>query len=409
MRRWMILATVLVLLLSLSAIALAQETPPGGTVPLPPIAPATDDATDDDNEEVVATATPIPVATEVAPKEVITDTASVTPTAATAVPTVVPNHPYMTIELSGGFALDPFFVSLNGGGPVDASTLDPGCTGWISERPVVQLNWSGHADFAEIFVYSDHNPSLVIQAPDGSYFCNNDTNDLLQDPTIEVTAPVTGTYNIWVGNIDNRGLIPGVLVLTSRAEVNTGTFDLSNLVKRPAIREQVLDALDVVPGAAEVQQKIQAALASFDEADIVVDADTTVTFTQAISGGVPGFIFPTAVDSPFSVCNGIVNPDNATFFTLAEEVEGLNIFAESDADTTLILVGSDGLAYCTDESQDDTNRNPQLRLEDLPPGNYALGVGDVGPEGPSEAVVTISTDMSLSPVMHASDETGGSE
>lgn len=410
MRRWMILATMIILVFSISAIAFAQDPPPSGTVPLPPGQIGTDQP--DDEDEPAATATPLPdaSATETPVQDPVADTEPVsTVSTDSAAISTGPDRAYLTIDLGGGFVLDPFFVSINGGGSVDASTLDDACAGWISERPVIQLNWSGHAEFAEAFIYSDHNPSLVIETPDGDFLCNDDTNDLLLDPTIEVANPVTGTYNIWVGNIDNKGLIPAVLVLTSRSEINTGTFDLQNLVIRPAIREVILNTTDAIPGFAEIQQGLQEALAGIEAADIVIDAETTVTFTQPISGGVPGFVFPTAEGSPFPVCNGIVNPDNATFFTLNEEVEGLNIFAESDIDATLILVGPDGLAYCTDEATDDVNRNPQLHLEDLVPGNYAIAVGNVAPDGTAEAVVTISTDMSLNPALLTPEAIGGSE
>lgn len=413
MRKWILMATILVLALSISAMALAQEpTPPAGTVPLPPDQMATEQPDeDDDDDTVAATATPLPPApadpTAVAPEETITDTTTTTATAAVAT-LAPPAQAYLTVDLGAGFALDPFFVSVNGGGPIDASTLDPACVGWISERPVVQLNWSGSTDFAEAFIYSDHNPSLVIQSPDGAYHCSDDTNDLLLDPTVEVANPETGTYNIWIGNEDNVGLIPAVLVLTTRSEVNTGTFNLGNLVKRPAIRETLLKAADTVPGFAEIQQQLVDALASASP-EITIDSGATITFTQPISGGVPGFVFPTSPNSPFALCNGIVNPLDATFFTVPEGVAELNIFAESDIDGTLIVVDPDGLAHCTDEAVDLVNRNPQLLLADLVPGVYALAVGNVAPEGPAEAIVTITTDLNALPALNERGQIGGSE
>jgi len=387
----MILVTIVVLLFSITAIAFAQDTPPGGTVPSLPGVTPTDAPDEEEEENPQATATPLPAAE-----------------GEESTGTVPSNQAYLTVDLGGGFVLDPFFVSVNGGGKVDASTLDDACVGWISERPVVQLNWSGTAEFAEAFIYSDHNPSLVIEAPDGSFICNDDTNDLLLDPTIEVANPPTGTYNIWIGNIDNQGLIPAVLVLTSRSEVNTGTFDLTNLVMRPAIREVRLDVADAIPGLAEVQAKLETALAEV-EPEMVIDTDTTITFTQEVSGGLPGFVFPTAIDSPQVLCNGLINPDNAHYFTLGEGVSGLNIFAESNIDGTLILVGPDGLAYCTDESPDGITLNPHMILEDLAPGTYAIGVGNVAPNGPAEAVVTLSTDLGLAPALLTPEEIGGSE
>ena len=52
----------------------------------------------------------------------------------------------VTLDLAAGFPLDPTFVSVNGGGEVDASLLGPDCKGFINRNPVVTVNWTGAAD-----------------------------------------------------------------------------------------------------------------------------------------------------------------------------------------------------------------------------------------------------------------------
>lgn len=410
MRRWIIVAAILLLALSASAVALAQgtnPTPPAGTVPS---LPGTPGGSDEDDEDEEATATPLPggAATPVPDEEAsetLTTTVASTLTAAIAVEAP---QAYITIDVTGGFALDPFFVSINGGGPIDASTLDPSCSGYITERPRLTINWDGSAPFAELFLYSDHNPSLVVQTPDGSYICNDDTNDLVRDATIEVTNPPSGQYKIWVGNIDNKGLIPVVAVLTSRTEINTGTFDLKSFVQRPPVREFLLKAADNLMSGGEVQSILVDKLASATDST-VIEPDSTITTTQPISGGLPGFLFPTAPASPFSVCTGLVDTESAFVFNVAEGVESLNFFAESDVDATLLVIQPDGLSLCTDEAPDDINRNPQLILHDLQPGNYAVLVGGVQVEEPSEAVVTITTNLDEAPVMLSAEQLAGGE
>ena len=86
---------------------------------------------------------------------------------------------YITLDLKAGFVLDPFLVSVNGGGEVDASTLDEGCVGFINDAPVMKANWEGKAEFIDIFFYSDTDPTLVVQLPDGSYVCADDANENL--------------------------------------------------------------------------------------------------------------------------------------------------------------------------------------------------------------------------------------
>ncbi len=410
MRRWIMVAAILLLALSVSAVAFAQgtnPTPPPGTVPS---LPGTPDGSDEDDENEEATATPLPegAATPV-PDEEGSETLTTT-VASTLTAAIIAEAPqaYITVDVTGGFALDPFFVSVNGGGPIDASTLDPSCSGYITERPRLTINWDGTAAFAELFLYSDHNPSLVVQTPDGSYICNDDTNDLVRDPTIEVTNPPKGQYKIWVGNIDNRGLIPVVAVLTSRTEINTGTFDMGTFVQRPPVRELLLRPADNLLSGGEVQSILVEKLASATNATAIVP-DTTVTTTQAISGGLPGFLFPTASASPFSVCTGLVDTDSAYVINVGEGVESLNVFAESNVDSTLLVIQPDGLSICTDEAPDGINRNPHLILHDLQPGNYAVLVGGVQVQEPSEALVTITTNLDEAPVMLSAEQLAGDE
>jgi len=49
----------------------------------------------------------------------------------------VEHSAFLSLDLAAGFPLDPFFVSVNGGGDLDASTLSDECTGYINELPIV--------------------------------------------------------------------------------------------------------------------------------------------------------------------------------------------------------------------------------------------------------------------------------
>ncbi|MEI2693422.1 MAG: copper resistance protein NlpE N-terminal domain-containing protein [Anaerolineae bacterium] len=140
----------------------------------------------------------------------------------------------VSIDLEAGFPLDPTFVSVQGGGEIDISLLSSECVGFVNRQPVVTVNWSGDAPFVEAFFVSDSDPTLAILTPDGQLLCNDDANEDLLDPVIEISEPVTGTYQIWVGSYAKGQLIPGVLVLTTDPDVNIGTFNLGALIRRPS-------------------------------------------------------------------------------------------------------------------------------------------------------------------------------
>ena len=65
------------------------------------------------------------------------------PTAARNEATVakaVPPTPFLAIHPEAGFPLDPFLVTLQGGGPVAASTLAKECKGFVPAAPSVSFD-----------------------------------------------------------------------------------------------------------------------------------------------------------------------------------------------------------------------------------------------------------------------------
>ncbi len=160
---------------------------------------------------------------------------------------------YITLDLQAGFVLDPFLVSVNGGGEVDASTLDENCVGFINDAPVMKANWEGEAEFIDIFFYSDTDPTLVVQLPDGSYVCADDANENLLDPELTIEKPADGEYKIWVGSFEEGQLLPGLLVITANRDFTLTNFDPSLLVRRGQLAQE-----DIQPPVAEEALAAQA-------------------------------------------------------------------------------------------------------------------------------------------------------
>ena len=75
----------------------------------------------------------------------------------------------------------------------------------------MSVDFGGKADILRAFFFSDGDPTLVVRTPDGAFHCNDNTNQLILDPTVEITQPVTGRYDVWVGSKVATDLIPGFL------------------------------------------------------------------------------------------------------------------------------------------------------------------------------------------------------
>ena len=114
------------------------------------------------------------------------------------------------------------------------------------------------ADMLRAFFYSDSDSTLVVLTPDGKLVCNDNANEQLLDPVLDIKDPVPGKYRIWVGSAANRQRIPGILVLTAKPELNLDTFELAKLVRRPTIPVTLAKPAPQVAADA-VKQDIEAA------------------------------------------------------------------------------------------------------------------------------------------------------
>ncbi|MCB9630810.1 MAG: hypothetical protein H6721_01455 [Sandaracinus sp.] len=92
-----------------------------------------------------------------------------------------------TIALNPGFVPDPHTARGTSGGAIDANTLNPTCRGWISQQPDHLFVAQGAFSNLRFLVNgAGQDTTLVVQRPDGSYMCNDDTEG--RDPSSPVAS-----------------------------------------------------------------------------------------------------------------------------------------------------------------------------------------------------------------------------
>ncbi len=101
-----------------------------------------------------------------------------------------------TITLASGFMPDPHRVTGTSGGGIDAGPISPGCRGWIASRPDHVLSATTAFANLRVMVKSTSDTTLVVQKPDGTWLCNDDTDG--RNPVVASPMPA-GNYRIWVG------------------------------------------------------------------------------------------------------------------------------------------------------------------------------------------------------------------
>lgn len=107
---------------------------------------------------------------------------------------------YGTLNLSYGFSPDPRVVTVVSGGVVDASGINSSCAGYISRAPDVRLNYDAGSLPLIISAASSDDTTLVVNAPNGSWYCDDDGGVNGLNPAVFFSNPQSGRYEIWVGS-----------------------------------------------------------------------------------------------------------------------------------------------------------------------------------------------------------------
>jgi hypothetical protein len=128
------------------------------------------------------------------------------------------NPNYGTVTLRSGYTPDPHVVRLQSGGNIDAERVSGNCRGFISNAPDVRLNYTAGSSYPLILsVDSSADTTLVVNAPDGSWYCDDDGGSRGLNPAIRFNRPMSGRYEIWVGTYGNSGLRPAQLHISEVA------------------------------------------------------------------------------------------------------------------------------------------------------------------------------------------------
>lgn len=125
---------------------------------------------------------------------------------------------YGSVRLSGGFTPDPHTVSLQAGGGIDVSnSIGGSCVGMISDAPDYRVSYSPSSYPLIISVSSGSDTTLVVNAPDGRWYCDDDSGQG-NNPSVRFNSPQSGQYDIWVGTYSSGSNPRAVLNIS---EVNS--------------------------------------------------------------------------------------------------------------------------------------------------------------------------------------------
>jgi hypothetical protein len=248
-------------------------------------------------------------------------------------------------SLSAGFQPDPVTVNVTAGGPVAGASADASCSGLMTSAPTYRLQYTNASNASLLRVYAESvdDLTLVINAPDGNWHCNDDTFGL--NPAVDFQNPLTGQYDIWVGTFGG-----------SSTQATLGITELQN-----------------VPG--------NASLPSTPGAGGVLDYTLTPNYgSTTLRAGFRPDPFSLALVSGGAVsvnylgggCTGYASSAPDFSLNLDGAAQFLRFYVQSADDTTLVINTPDGAWQCNDDT---FASNPAVDLTNAVAGRYDIWVG----------------------------------
>lgn len=252
------------------------------------------------------------------------------------------------VQLRAGFSPDPHAVTVAGGGAIESTRADDEClAGYIASRPSYTLRYRAGELPLYIFSVSEADTTIAVRAPDGQWYCDDDSGGSL-NPVVSWQTPRSGRYQIWVGRfaVQNE-TAPAVLNISEiggPAQPTTPpTGDGPDFSLPPAF-----GSVDLVSGFQPDPH------------------------TQTIAAG--GAIDASGLGQPGCVGWIAQAPDYRVSFTAGTAGLPLVFSVQSDSDTTLVINDAQGNWVCDDDGGNN-GLNPAITFANPASGQYDVWVG----------------------------------
>jgi hypothetical protein len=259
---------------------------------------------------------------------------------------------------------DPTRVALRAGGPVRVEQTALGesftvgaCTGYVTRAPSYELDWAGDGPLF-VSVASEADTTLVINAPDGSWWCDDDSAGDL-DPGVIFAEGLNGVYDIYVGAYAISEAEADATLLISA----TGLGSKPSGTSLQPDAEPVYRTVSLAPGFGPTRGRL------------AVDATGRIDVGR------------TALAWMDRGCRGFVTRAPSARLDWAGGGEAVHVYVEGEGDTTLLVRKPDGEWVCND---DDVGLSAGLILNPAAAGAYDIYVGAYGEEGAGSATLVIS-------------------
>jgi hypothetical protein len=257
-------------------------------------------------------------------------------------------------RLRTGFAPNPFAMGVRAGGSVSADialqaghTIVEGfCHGFMTREPTMRLTWSGNGEPLFLSAASDVDTLLLVNAPDGGWWCDDDSAGNL-DPGLVIDDARNGVYDIYVATFS-----PG--------ETATATVYVS----------------ETGWGAEALSMRVDASLEPRFGGVTLDPASTVLPFTADVEAGGPLRAFQAGLSST-DYCVGHITREPTYVVNWApSQPTPFAIYLDAERDTTLAIRLPDGSWRCDDDGS--VGLNAGIGFPEGAAGFYHVYAGTYG-------------------------------
>ena len=245
---------------------------------------------------------------------------------------------YGQLSLAPGAQPGPVTFDVVSGGDIAIKPLALGdnCLGYAAADPDVVVDLAAGFERLTFLIASTADTTLIINLPNGSWSCNDDTNGL--NPALVYYNPAPGPYQIWIGSYAAETFDEAVLYLAE-----TGPETLPTTATGPD------PSRDPLYGEISLARGFQPS-----------------PYTVQILGGGQSDAAEFLADP---ACRGYVSeaPDYSVY--LSEDLADLRLGVYSPAAMTLLVNGADGRWHCSADS------DPAVSIGYALSGLYDVWVG----------------------------------
>ena len=248
---------------------------------------------------------------------------------------------YGAFAFAPGFTPAPFVLDVVSGGDIAVKplALADNCLGYAATAPDVVVDIAGRFERLTILVASAEDTTLIVNLPNGSWSCNDDTNGL--NPAVVYHGAQPGLYQIWIGSYA------------------PDTYDEAQLY----ISETGPEALPTTATGPD-----PARAATYGMVELAPNFQPSPYTVQILGGGrsrAADFL-----DDP--ACQGFVSEAPDYSVILSQSFTSLYVAVYSPADMTLVINGADGHWYCNDN---DIGVSPGFHFNYATAGVYDVWIG----------------------------------